>query len=296
MVQQTQGPNTGRKSKRLSVDMRDLNRVGARPTFLDYLVALWDYRQFIIYDARARVQNGHQNDRLGSAWLILTPLLNGAVYFLIFGVLLNTSRGIENFIAYLVIGVFLFQISNRSIGGAARSIQGSRNVIQAFKFPRATLPVALNVREVFANIPVIITMLVIIIAIPPVEGISWRWLLLVPILALQFVFNMGVGLIVARLCNDFHDVVNVIPFIMRLWLYGSAVFFSIDRFVQQPVIVEIMKANPLYRVLDMARDCLIYSAVPSWESWVILALWALAAIAFGSVYFWRAEETYGREQ
>lgn len=296
MVQQTRPSVEQKPNHRVSVDMRDLMRVGARPSFLDYLVALWDYRQFIFYDARARVQSGHQNDRLGSAWLILTPLFNGAVYFLIFGLLLNTSRGIENFIAYLVIGVFLFQISSRSINGAARTIQGNRNVIQAFKFPRATLPVAVNVREVFANIPVILTMLVIIIAVPPVEVISWRWLLLIPILALQFVFNLGVGLILARLCNDFHDFTNVIPFFMRLWLYASAVFFSIDRFVDQPVVVDIMKANPLYRVLDMARDCLIYNAVPSWDSWIILAVWALAAVAFGFAYFWNAEETYGREQ
>lgn len=295
MVQQARPSSVEKKTRHVSVDMRGLSRVGARPSFLDYLVALWDYRQFIFYDARARVQSGHQNDRLGSAWLILTPLFNGAVFFLIFGIILNTSRGIENFIAYLVIGVFLFQISSRAIGGAARSIQGSRNVIQAFKFPRATLPVALNVREMFANVPAIITMLVIIIAIPPVEEISWRWFLLIPILGLQFVFNLGVGLILARLCNDFHDIGNIVPFVIRLWLYASAVFFSIDRFVDQPIVVDIMKANPLYRVLDMARDSLIYSAVPSWDSWIILTLWALAAIAFGSVYFWKAEESYGRE-
>lgn len=295
MSQQPDTRNREGQVRRISIDMRGLSRVGARPPFLDYLVAIWNYRQFILYDARARVQSGHKDDWLGNIWLVLTPLFTGAVFYLIFGLILNTSRGIQNFIGYLVIGVFLFQMSQRTISGAARSIQANRSVIQAFKFPRATLPVAINIRELLANIPVIVTMLVIILVVPPVEEVSWKWLLLAPILALQFVFNVGVGLLLARLCNAYRDITNVVPFLMRIWLYGSAVFFSIERFVEQPIIVEIMKINPLFNVLDMARDCLLYATLPSWHSWALLSVWALGAIAFGMAYFWRAEESYGRE-
>ncbi|NQD89699.1 ABC transporter permease, partial [Paenarthrobacter sp. CM16] len=82
----------------LSVDIRKLSRVGSRPGFLDYLVQLWDYRQFIFYDARARVQSGTRKDRLGSAWLLLNPVFNGLTYYFVFGLLLQTSHGIDNFV------------------------------------------------------------------------------------------------------------------------------------------------------------------------------------------------------
>jgi teichoic acid transport system permease protein len=42
----------------VAVNTRKLSRVGARPAFLDYRVRLWDFREFIFYDARARVLNG----------------------------------------------------------------------------------------------------------------------------------------------------------------------------------------------------------------------------------------------
>ena len=83
-----------------SVNLRDLRRVGARPPFLDYLVSLWDYRHFIYYDAQARVQTGNEQDRLGRAWLVLGPLLNGLMFYLIMGVLLKSGGGIENFVAF----------------------------------------------------------------------------------------------------------------------------------------------------------------------------------------------------
>ena len=54
------------------VNIRLLQRVGSRPKFLDYLVALWDYRHFVYYDSRARVMSGNSQDRLGGAWLLLT--------------------------------------------------------------------------------------------------------------------------------------------------------------------------------------------------------------------------------
>ncbi len=278
----------------LSVDFRRLQRVGARPGFVDYLIKVWDYRHFISYDARARVQSGNRRDRLGSIWLILNPVLNGLTYYLIFGLLLQTGAGIENFVGYLVIGIFLFQFSSRSITNGARSIQQNRAVIQAFSFPRATLPIAVNMRELFANIPVLIVMVLIVMVLPPTEEVTWRWLLIVPALALQWIFNLGVGLILARIISKVNDVVHLLSFALRALMYASAVFYSYERFIDHPVLLQIVQLNPLFNVLDIVRDCLLYAQVPAWQSWAILASWAFGALAIGAVYFWRAEETYGR--
>ena len=278
----------------LSVDIRGLQRVGARPGFVDYLVQVWNYRHFIAYDAKSRVQSGNRRDRLGSAWLILNPVLNGLTYYLIFGLLLNTGGGIENFIGYLVIGIFLFQFSSRAITNGARSIQQNRAVIQAFSFPRATLPIAVNLRELLANIPVLIVMMLLVLLVPPTEEVTWRWLLILPALALQWIFNLGVGLILARVISKVNDVVHLLSFALRAWMYASAVFYSFDRFIDNPVALNILELNPLFQVLDIVRDCLLYAAVPSWQSWAILSCWALGALAVGAVYFWRAEESYGR--
>ncbi|MGK3710677.1 ABC transporter permease [Arthrobacter sp. IK3] len=278
----------------LSVDFRRLQRVGARPGFVDYLIKVWDYRHFISYDARARVQSGNRRDRLGSIWLILNPVLNGLTYYLIFGLLLQTGAGIENFVGYLVIGIFLFQFSARSITNGARSIQQNRAVIQAFSFPRATLPIAVNMRELFANIPVLIVMVLIVMVLPPTEEVTWRWLLILPALALQWIFNLGVGLILARVISKVNDVVHLLSFALRALMYASAVFYSYERFIDHPVLLQIVQLNPLFNVLDIVRDCLLYAQAPDWQSWAILASWAFGALAIGAVYFWRAEETYGR--
>lgn len=278
----------------VAVNLSRMRRVGARPSLPRYIAALWGRRQFIMFDARARVQSANDNDRLGSLWLILTPILNGMTYYFMFGVLLGTSRGIENFLGYLVIGVFTFQMSRASITQGASSLTGNRKVIQAFNFPRAALPLAVNLRELLSSIPATITMLLIIIVAAPVEEITWRWLLIIPAIGLQFLFNLGVGLIVAPLVLKVNDIGNLLSFVLRLWMYGSAVFYSLDRFAAYPQLVRVLEMNPLFLVIDILRDSLLYSTTPSWESWTVLSFWAFGALFIGFVFFWWKEESYGR--
>ncbi|MEJ1112863.1 ABC transporter permease [Paenarthrobacter sp. CCNWLY172] len=279
----------------LSVDIRKLSRVGSRPGFLDYLVQLWDYRQFIFYDARARVQSGTRKDRLGSAWLLLNPVFNGLTYYFVFGLLLQTSHGIDNFVGYLVVGVFLFQFSSGAITSGARSIRNGKSVVQAFNFPRAALPLGANMREMLSAVPLILGMLLLIVLVPPAEKVSLLWLLTIPAVILQGIFNLGIGLILARVISKVHDITHLLPFVIRAWMYGSAVFYSYERFVSDPTILAVMKFNPLFNVIDIVRSSVLYDRVPSWESWATLGVVALGALLVGFVFFWQGEETYGRD-
>src|SRR3954467_3568566 len=82
--------------------MYGLSVSGARPGLAEYTRQLWGRRHFINEFAKARTAAQYTQARLGQLWQVMTPLLNAAVYYLIFGLLIGTSKGIDNFIAYLV--------------------------------------------------------------------------------------------------------------------------------------------------------------------------------------------------
>lgn len=278
----------------VGVNLRKLSRVGARPNLFRYIAQLWNFREFIFYDARARVQSGTRRDRLGSAWLLLNPIFNGLTYYLVFGLLLGTSKGIPNFIGYLVIGVFMFQMSAGAITNGARSIQQNRALVQGFSFPRAALPIGVNLRELLANVPLLIAMLLMIIVIPDDELITWRWFLLLPVIALQFIFNLGIGMILARIIARVNDVAHLLPFALRALMYTSAIFFSYERFISHPLVLRIMENNPIFIIIDITRSAILYDTTPSWHSWAVLSAWSLGAFVVGLIFFWRGEESYVR--
>jgi teichoic acid transport system permease protein len=56
-----------------------------------------------------------------------------------------------------------------------------------------------------------------------------------------------------------------------------------------------MKINPMFQVLDISRDLLLYGQTPEARSWLVLAAWAVGMLLVGFIVFWRGEESYGRD-
>ena len=81
--------------------------------------------------------------------------------------LLNAVRGVENYIGFLIIGVFMFSFSAKALTGGAGAMSAGKNIIRAFSFPRAAIPLALVLRETISMFPVILTMFAMILLIPP---------------------------------------------------------------------------------------------------------------------------------
>lgn len=181
------------------VQLQGLHPVGRRPALRDYVSQLWTRRHFIVADSRARVTSGTRQMVLGNVWLVLNPMLNGLVFLVIFGLVLKSSRGIENFIGYLLIGVFMFQFTARCLSAGASSVTSGRNLIRSFLFPRAALPIAAVLRETLSMVPVVVSMVVLVLVIPPHAVVTWRWVLFPLVFALQVVFNTGIALLAARM-------------------------------------------------------------------------------------------------
>ncbi|WP_278235348.1 ABC transporter permease [Isoptericola sp. AK164] len=285
---------TGQQAALEVVSTGRLSQVGARPPIGTYLKQLWGRRHFLWAEARAKVTSGTRETLLGQAWLVISPILNGLAYYLIFGLILNTSRGIENFLGYLVIGVFLFQFTTQCVTNGAKSIQSGRNLIRAFSFPRASLPISVVLRSMLNLVPTLAAMLLIIVLLPPAEAWTTASLLFPIVLVLQVMLATGLALLFARMTTVIPDLSQLLGVAMRIWLYASAVFFSIDRFAEYPSIVGIMEANPMFMVLDAARDCLLYATVPDAGTWIGLSAWSVGALVVGFLFFWQGEESYGR--
>lgn len=272
---------------------RGLHRVGARPPLLQYLKQTWERRRFITAMARFRMRAGLEDNRLGVLWLLLQPVLNAVVYGSIF-YFLQSDRRPEDYIAHVVIGVFLFQFFSKSLSDGAKSITGNQSLVQSLAFPRLTLPLAEVIEHLLSLLPSIGLLLILL----PFLGHwpTWSWLLLIPLLALYTLFNAGVAMIAARLTVHLQDLTQLLPFISRILFYTSGVLFDVNRiFESHPAVVRLYDFQPLYQVLQMARASLMGGHTYNPWYWLYFSIWAVVVFAFGLVFFWVAEERYGRD-
>jgi teichoic acid transport system permease protein len=276
-------------------DLSHLRRVGTRPPLREYFTELFDRRHFIWAGARGEALTRYSNERLGMAWYVLRPMLDAAFYWVIFGMILNVSRGMENYTAFILIGVFMFQLSSRAITGGVSLIRSSKAMIRAFAFPRAALGLSMVLRDLMSSMPAMGVMFVMIMVIPPHELPTIAWSMFPLILALQLTLSLGFAYFFGWLGALMPDLAQATSFVSRLLMYASAVIFPIERFLDHPTLLAIIQANPIYVVLDMYRTVLMEGAVPPAEQWLLLIAWAFGALAVGFVLFWWNEERYGRE-
>ncbi|WP_225827811.1 ABC transporter permease [Streptomyces naphthomycinicus] len=272
---------------------------GARPSLMEYVRQLWGRRHFILAFSQAKLTAQYSQAKLGQLWQVATPLLNAAVYFFIFGLILHASRGMSQdvYIPFLVTGVFVFTFTQSSIMSGVRAISGNLGLVRALHFPRASLPVSFSLQQLQQLLFSMIVLFIVAIGFGSYPGLSW--LLIVPVLALQFLFNTGLALIVARMGAKTPDLAQLMPFILRTWMYTSGVMFSINTMLEghSEWIVRVLQVNPAAVYMDLMRFALIdgYGAsnLPP-HVWAIALFWAVAAFVGGFVYFWKAEERYGR--
>lgn len=274
------------------VDASKLHPLHSRPKFFNYLAGIWNRRHFIIADARGRSFQSQRDMVLGRLWLVLSPLLDAAMYGLLFGLLLRTSRGIENFIGFLIIGVIFFGFIQGGLTAGSGMIRDSRSMISAFSFPRASIPIARITRQFLDNSLPALVALITALSFQWGKPPGWEMLLVIPLYVLIHIFALGLTLIVARLTAFFPDLRSLIPVAGRAWFYVSGVFFSVERFATNPSIQDIMVANPAYQFLQAVRGVVLYQTVPSVEIWLTLCAWSFGLLIIGLVYFWQAEERY----
>ncbi|GGJ45962.1 ABC transporter permease [Streptomyces brasiliensis] len=272
---------------------------GARPSLVEYVRQLWGRRHFIFAFSRAKLTAQYSQAKLGQLWQVATPLLNAAVYYFIFGVILHASRGMSQdvYIPFLVTGVFVFTFTQSSIMSGVRAISSNLGLVRALHFPRASLPISFALQQLQQLLFSMIVMFVFVVGFGNLPGLSW--LLILPVLLLQFLFNTGLALIVARLGAATPDLAQLMPFILRTWMYTSGVMFSINRMMEgRPEwVVRLLQVNPAAVYMDLMRFALIddYGAsnLPP-HVWAIALFWAVVVFGGGFVYFWKAEERYGR--
>lgn len=299
-------------AERLAVAQQyGLRPLNVRPPLGEYIRDLASRWAFIRVLATSTAYAKNQNNYLGQLWAVLNPILNATVYVLIFGILLQLNRGVDNSIAFIVIGVFMYRFIESSVTGGAKSISGKTQLLRSLHFPRAVLPMSTVLSLLTTLIPAIVVMCAITLLsgyIPGYETIhvTWWWLLLPAAVALMWIFNMGLAFIMARSVATTPDIENVLPFIMRVVMYASGVIFPVTTRVDslhisetaKTILTGVLDYQPVSVYLYLVRSVLMQEEAMYPHSglmWVLGAAWAVVFFVIGFIVFWRGEERYGRD-
>lgn len=273
-----------------------LRTLSERPPLGRYLADIWDRRSFLWTLSSSESYAKNEDNRLGQLWAILNPALLIASYWAIFGLLLGTRGGIDNFVGFLAIGVVMFSFTSTVVTRGSKSITGKLPLVRALHFPRAILPISVALTEFIAVLPAFALLFALMLATG--ETPNWEWALFPVAVVLQGVALLGIAFISARVVNVSRDLANLIPIIVRLLRYVSGVFFPVVHYAQNlpPFFQDLVVYQPFALMLNLGRQSLLTGKGNGIvvSDWLMMAAWAVGLVLVGLVVFWWDEARYGR--
>jgi teichoic acid transport system permease protein len=270
-----------------AVHVYEPHKVGL-PPLRSYFREAWRRREFAIEMARTKLRGQNYNTAFGQLWLVLNPVLLGLVYFLLVSILRPDSGGLD-FLTHLLGALFAFQIVGTAVNEGARSVvQGGRLILNT-AFPRTLLPLSAVMVSVARFLPTLAVYAPLHVAAGLPVGPEMLWL--VPLVVLLVVFGMGVAMFVAAANVYFRDLSSFLPYVTRIWLYGSPVLYYYAD-AQGREGGWLLLLNPLTPILTSWSDILDLGEAPGTGFMLLGVAWALGACVLGTLFFISREREF----
>ena len=258
-------------------------------------------RRLVRYLVQADIKKKGADTFLGNFWWILDPLLQMGVYVVFVSLILNVKT--PDYPLFILAAILPWKWFTTSIADAASSVVSQEKLIKQIQFPKLVLPVAATtagvVGFIFGLLPLGAIMLLYANRISP-------FLVLIPIIAVvQYVFTLGMSLLVSAVNVFFRDLGNILRHFLRLWFYLSPALYSLavldsnEFFQQNPLIRTLAHANP-FAVLFESYRAVIYGTpdgpphAPDWLPLIALLGASVVLVAIGAIVFKRLEPTYAK--
>ena len=223
---------------------------------------------------------------LGYGWSLLRPLLEFAVLYVVFTHVVRFGGQVENYPAFLLLNVMLFQFFADGTIQAVRSVAASENLVRKMQFPRIVIPLSVVLNAAMTTGMNLIAALAIIVATGVEPKLTW---LLIPVILLAMtIFITGMALLLSSLYVRFRDIEQVWGVFARALFYGTPVIYPIE--LVPDSLRSFVLANPLAPIFEQARIWVVDPGAPTpldaAGSVGLLLLPTLVVVAACAIGFW----------
>lgn len=259
---------------------------------MQMLHALWAYRNFIVSSVLREFRARYRESLLGGLWSVAQPLTMIVIYTVIFGQLLKPTLAGQShipyaFSIYLCAGVMAWNLFSEMLGRLSRCFLDNGNLIKKANFPRACLPVIVALSALINFSILLALLLIFLIAIGHWPG--WPLLALAPLLALQLLFTLGLGVLLGTLNVFFRDVGQMTQVVLQFWFWLTPIVYT--QHSLSPRVQTLLQLNPLTALLDGYRRVLLEHSWPDWSAlWPLLVISALLLLFSGHFFLRRVGE------
>ena len=250
---------------------------------------IYNYRELLKTNVKKEIRGRYKNSILGVVWSFLNPLLQLAVYAVIFGALL--AGGDPTYHIYICVALIPWTYFTTAITQSAFTIIGNGDIIKKVYFPREILPISV-VTSGAVNF-MISTIIILAFVLFSGLGVS-KYILLYPIILLiQYILLLGISFIVSSITVYVRDLEHIIGVVLMAAFYGTPIVYKLE---QLPANLQvIMQLNPMTHLINAYRDIFYYQQMPNFKMLGIILLIGLALTVVGYFIFKKLQKGFAEQ-
>lgn len=253
---------------------------------MNYIRNFLKYRGLIEELVSRDLKVKYRRSALGYFWTILSPLLMMIVMSIVFSYFFRYE--IENYTVYLLSGQLIFNFFSEATNQAMSSIVSNRSLLTKVHLPKYIFPLA-KVISAFVNLLFSLAAIVIMLFLTRATIYPTIFLFLLPIFY-AFLFALGCGLILSVCAVFFRDIYHIYSVILTALMYFTPIFYPVT--ILPDYAMRLMNLNPLYHILTMFRECILYGQLPVLREHLICLGAGLFVVAVGLIIFKKCQDNF----
>jgi ABC-2 type transport system permease protein len=223
---------------------------------------------------------------LGFIWVILKPLLTFLVLFVVFSSF-RASSTIPNYPIYLLLGVILYTFFNEGILLGLKSLLEKSSIILKINFPRE-IAVISSLSMAIINLVINLFILLLISFFSPITVTLTSGLYFLFLCATFYLLIVGISYFASIMVVRFRDLDHITQLVMQLGFYATPIFYPLEiipEYLGSIPIRHILSYNPIYIIIQAARDAIILGEITFVSEVTIILLVSIFLTITGYLFF-----------
>ena len=256
---------------------------------MNFFKELYNYRELLKTSIKKEIRGKYKNSFLGVLWSFLNPLLQIAVYAIVFPLILQNKQ--PHYVVFLCCGLIPWTFFSTAISRASFTMIENGNLLKKVYFPRGILPIAIVTSEAVN----FVISTIIIIAFVLGDGLSLtKYIVLYPLVFIvQYILVLGISFIVSSITVYFRDLQHLIGVFLQLLFYGTPIVYAVDSIPEN--FAWILNLNPMTYIIDAYRDIFYNQTMPDLKGLLIVFVIAIIICVVGYCIFNKLQKRFAEE-
>ena len=250
---------------------------------------LYNYRELLKTSVKKEIRGKYKGSFLGVLWSFLNPLLQILVYSIVFQLILKSTK--DNYTVYICCGLIPWTFFSSALTRSAFTMVENGNILKKVYFPREILPISVVTSETvnFLISTIIILAFVIIFGL----GVTWYLLFYPLVLLVQYLFLIGISLIVSSISVYVRDLQHLIGVALQLLFYAAPIVYTPESIPAN--FKWILDLNPMAYIITGYRNIFYDQTMPDVKALLILGGISIILCIVGYIIFNKLQKGFAEQ-